>query len=229
MIRNWLKSNFPSAVHLLNRIYNHLFHLKYFGRKRENVFRLIYRTNHWLDSESHSGPGSTLEKTKTIREKLPHILKELKIKSMLDIPCGDFHWMKHLELTNLKYVGMDIVAELIHKNQSENSGYDFRLGDLVRDPLPSVDLVFCRDCFVHLSYADIQAAINNLKKSQSLYLLTTSFPQHKNFNIVTGNWRPVNLQAAPFNFPAPILFIREDEAGDYRDKSLALWKLSDLP
>ena len=50
-------------------------------------------------------------------------------------------------------------------------------------------------------------------------------------DIVTGDWRPLNLQDKPFNFPSPILIINEnctEDGGEYSDKSMALWDISKL-
>ena len=87
------------------------------GRKRkiilglkdpEERFTKIYQENHWNDSESRSGEGSTQENTQNIRSELPKVLKKYKIKSMLDAPCGDFNWMNVIKNTSIKYIGGDI-------------------------------------------------------------------------------------------------------------------------
>ena len=71
------------------------------------------------------------------------------------------------------------------------------------------------------------------KKSKSTYLLTTTFKkQSVNYDIVTGDWRPINLLKKPFNFPKPIMVIEENSPKGYkkewRGKSLSLWRISDL-
>jgi hypothetical protein len=90
-------------------------------------------------------------------------------------------------------------------------------------------LIFVRDCFVHLSYKDIDSAIKNIKSSASKYLLTTTFTNHHlNVDILTGEWRPLNLQVQPFNFSTPILVINEnctEGNGEFIDKSMALWEI----
>jgi hypothetical protein len=48
-----------------------------------------------------------------------------------------------------------------------------------------------------------------------------------NVDIVTGDWRYLNLQAAPFFLPRPIRWI--DEQGREAAKHLALWKFADIP
>ncbi len=230
MIKNFIKSNFPGFVHLINRTYNHLYHLRFYGKNRIHVFSSIYKKNQWDDAESISGPGSTLQNTMLIRNALPQIISKYKIKTMLDIPCGDFNWIQKIDLSQISYTGMEFVPDLIKSNTLKFGGENrkFMVADLVEDKLPKSDLIFCRDCLVHLSYRDIQAALANMKKSQSTFLLTTSFTDHPNFDIVTGNWRQINLQANPFNLPRPLEIVNEGETGENKDKSMALWSLQDL-
>ena len=78
----------------------------------EDRFRHIYETNHWDEIESVSGPGSTLEETNPIRKRLRKMLSELEARTLLDLPCGDFHWMQHVDLSGINYIGGDL--SLIH-------------------------------------------------------------------------------------------------------------------
>lgn len=157
---------------------------------------------------------------------------------MLDLPCGDFYWMKAVDLENCYYIGSDIVKFIIDENVKKHGARHrwFLHADVTKDALPCVDLIFCRDLFVHLSLEDIFKALRNFKTSGAKYLLTTTFvgQSHADQNsfIHSGGWRPVDLQQAPFNFPAPVLLINEqctEQNGLYRDKSLGLWHLQDLP
>lgn len=99
--------------------------------------------------------------------------------------------------------------------------------------LPKADVILCRDCLVHFSFADIELALSNFKRSGSRYLLTTSFIDWEmNADISTGGWRPLNLQASPFLFPAPMAMVDErcmHSGGIYQGKRLALWELESLP
>lgn len=105
--------------------------------------------------------------------------------------------------------------------------------DIINDELPKADIIICRDCLVHFPTEGIFKAIGNFKKSGSTYLLTTTFTADRKNNIHAkfGDWNPFNLEGPPFNFPKPITIINENctEANClYTDKSLGLWKLSDL-
>lgn len=198
------------------------------------IFNAIYHNREWRDKESVSGPGSNLYNTKFIRPEIQKLLHNYEIKKLLDLPCGDFNWMKELDLSKINYTGIDIVTELIEVNRQKyaGKGFQFQEGNLLNSSLPKADLMLCRDCLVHFSYRNIFKALKNIKKSNITYLLTTSFPGHENRDIVTGDWRPINLNKAPFNFPEPLQMINEqceEENGIYHDKSLCLWKVEDLP
>ena len=201
-------------------------------RSTKSIMTKKYQNNHHL--ESRSGFGSTLSSTETIRSKIPELLKEFNIRSILDIPCGDFNWFKEINIDSISYIGADIVSEAIERNlqMHSSSNLEFACLDMLEDNLPNVDLVLCRDLFVHFPYKDISRSIQNIKKSGSQYLLTTSFTSKKeNKNIKMGQWRPLNLEKDPFFFPKPIKTIDENyskEGEKYRDKSLCLWKVSNI-
>lgn len=196
------------------------------------VFQQIYEQSRWGNAESASGHGSDLRQTEGLRPKLESLFRKLQIQSLLDIPCGDFYWMKTLNLNGITYIGADIVPDLIAQNQEkyESPNRSFAVLDLTADALPSVDLVLCRDCLVHLSEAQVWNALRQIKKSGATYVLLTSFPnQKRNEDIVTGDWRPINLEIEPFNLQ-PIDRILEDcPVIGYEDKSLLLLEVANIP
>lgn len=203
-------------------------------KSNREVFTEVYVKGLWGIRESKSGTGSNLEQTKTIREQLPLLVRNLGARKLLDAPCGDFYWLKQVELDLDEYIGGDIVRPLIEENRKsyERPGRRFTVLDIIEDELPNVDLVFCRDCLVHFSFKDIRSAVDNIKKSGSTYFLTTTFSmREENEDICTGQWRPLNLQRPPIHFPEPISLINENcTIGDgvYADKCLGLWRLSAL-
>lgn len=200
----------------------------------QSTFAPFYSENRWGDSESVSGPGSTLERTAKLRNELPALLDEIGARTLLDAPCGDFNWMKDTTLSLEQYIGVDVIPELIARNQSlyGNERTRFVLLDLTRDKLPRVDVILCRDCFIHFSNRHVAAAIKNFQRSGSRYLLTNTYPGwNENKNIRTGDFHYLNLLSSPFNFPPPLKQIDEklpEERAQFFGKTLALWKLSDL-
>ena len=200
----------------------------------EKRFEYIYKNNSWRGVASVSGRGSDLDQTKTLIKELPSLFEDLNISSILDIPCGDFNWMKKINLNKYQYIGADIVKEIIDNNKKlyEKENVSFQHIDLIEDALPRVDLILVRDCLVHFSYNDIFKALNNICHSGSKYLLTTTFTnQQSNGNIITGEWHTLNLQLKPFYLPKPIKIVNEKCTEGkmlYTDKSLGLWKISDI-
>lgn len=198
-------------------------------------FQSIYRDNGFGATESRSGAGSTRFQTRIIRRELPVLLQQLGARSLLDIPCGDFHWMSELALTGIDYTGADVVQDMVDANQRRygSAGRAFVRLDLVVGPLPPCDVVFCRDCLVHLPFEDALSAIATLCDSPCEWLLTTTFTRSDpNRELDDDGWRPLNLTLPPFNFPPPERFIVEKctEAGGLAgDKMLGLWRIADLP
>ena len=210
-------------------------YLSNFAGTNEEIFKRIYFKNKWNDNYSYSGTGSNLEQTKNIIEKLPSFISKYKIKSILDIPCGDFYWMKELDFEGVNYLGADIVPELIQKNKEKFSinNIKFKTLDIINDPLPDADLIFCRDCLVHLSNKDIFKSLNNIRKSKFKFFITTNFISREfNKDISTGSWRTINLIKPPFNFPEPIENINEkcsESNESYSDKVLSIWEIKSIP
>jgi hypothetical protein len=201
-------------------------HLK--GTPRE-VFTQIHRRNIWGYQETVSGSGSTLHYTERLRQDLPDLLAELGVRTLLDVPCGDFHWMSRVELPVERYIGCDIVPELVEAARSRYGRRDreFHTIDLCNDPLPDADLLLCRDCLIHLSEEMNLLALANILKSSVRYLLATTYPGGKNRAIRNGNWFPLNLCAPPYNFPPPVRVI-DDWRPPFPRRQLALWEVESL-
>lgn len=199
-------------------------------------FERIERTNLWGAATSVSGLGSEDPATAAIRDALPALLRQLGARSLLDAPCGDAGWIGRLDL-DVEYTGVDIVPSLIEANnqrvaRGELSGR-FLVADITRDALPRADVVLCRDCLVHLGFANIARAVTRFRDSGAAFLLVTTFPEWDgNHDCEDGDWRALNMERTPFNWPAPRALINErcDEGvGGWRDKSLGLWGLDELP
>ena len=204
-------------------------------RGRESVFTRIYTTNGWGNRESVSGDGSSLRETRIARQLLPALVARYDVNVLLDIPCGDCNWMREIDFCGRSYIGADIVSKLIERNTTEYGGPKRRFmhGDVVRDALPTADLVLCRDCLIHLPNADVLEALRNIRRSGARFLLATTYTARlTNPDIVTGDWRPINLQAAPFKLPQPLELVSEEwdwADGYHADKCLGLWDASVLP
>lgn len=211
-------------------------HFSYRLKSNKTKFTEIYAMDGFTGKQYPlSGIGSSLEQTAVIRRELTKLFVDFKIRSIADVPCGDFTWMSQVNLEGVEYQGLDIVESVIETNKKKYTSHNLKFDvlDIVKDIPPKADLIFCRDCLVHLSNRDTLRALSNLKKSGATYLLTTTFSNSDvNIDMVSGRgWRPINLKKHPFNLPEPLLLINEncnESDGIYSDKSLGLWLVKSL-
>jgi Methyltransferase domain len=198
-------------------------------------FTRIVEDGIWGAGTSASGLGSELTSTRAIQSELPLLAARLGIRSVLDAPCGDAGWISTIDWP-VTYHGVDIVKSQIarnHRRYRHSRKMHFSVADITQDVLPKADAILCRDCLVHLSFPNIERAMAKFKGSGATWLLTTSFSQLSiNQDCVDGDWRPLNFQVAPFHWPRPIHEIEEkclENNGAWRDKTIAVWLLANIP
>ena len=105
---------------------------------KKKIFTSIYESKHWVQDDdmlpkeyiSVSGHGSNIntEQFFNLSKNFNEIIELYKIKSILDMPCGDFMWIKKIvKDKKIKYLGIDIVDQLIDDNnkkyQSQNINF----------------------------------------------------------------------------------------------------------
>lgn len=189
-------------------------------------FTSVFETNEWGDDQSASGTGSRLDSpsVKEAIDMLDRVIREHRIKSVADIPSGDFNWFPYIlgVHRDLKYRGFDIVEALVDRNSKRFPHYTFTLFDATNQVPDKVDLIFSKDMVNHLSHADVAKAIANFKRSGSRFLLLSNNFGHSNTELnenSAGASRFLDVTAAPFRMPDPI----------YRTGYLGLWRLSEVP
>ena len=195
---------------------------------RKNTFRHIYLSNHWQNyfklnlQNSRSGPGSNLNYTSDMSRELKRFFVEKNIKTILDIGCGDFIWM-NLLLNSYhdydKYLGLDIVDELIKNNNLKysNNKISFKTFDLVKDEIPKgFDIILIRDVFIHLKNEQIINFLNLLKNLDIKFFGVTSTPSLKKNNELktVGRYRDINIEIEPFYLQDFINKINEKNNND---------------
>jgi hypothetical protein len=201
----------------------------------EQVFTRHAQLYRQFGDESISGPGSCLQQTRAVRERLPLLLAHLGVRTLIDAPCGDFNWMQHVEPGLHLYIGVDILTDMIaeHQWRHRRGGRRFSRIDLVTGELPRADGIFCRDLLPHLAYCEIASVLRNFAASGAVHLITTTFTGPRpNRDTSGGHWRTLNLTLPPFSFPPPLLTLNEncsESGGEYADKSLGVWRMADLP
>lgn len=208
--------------------------LRYSKLGNKAVFSRIYEQNLWADSESRSGHGSTYEFTGALRNELPEILERLAVRTFIDAPCGDFNWMRHVKLPpDCKYIGIDVVPQIVATNQVKfgDTEHQFLCRDITSERVPFGDLIFCRDCLFHLSYADIRGFLVNFIESNSRYLMTTTHKNPDGFpnkDISSGAFRRIDLFRAPFNFGKAVVYRVEDHNPMGPEREMCVWMREDV-
>lgn len=189
----------------------------------KEIFEDIIKNNRW--KKHPCGPGSTLAYTENLRLNLGSFLEKYQIASMIDAPCGDYSWMHDTELPSIKkYIGGDIVEFLVQENQKKYPAVTFQVLDLTINVLPDTDLLFCRDCLLHLSFQDIDRVFQNISQSNIKYVLLSNwFADAENTrDIQTGQARYINFLEAPYNFGNPIDSITDFVLG-FPHREILLW------
>ena len=168
------------------------------------------------EQETRSGEDSTMLATLHLRGALGKWLRENETRSLIDAGCGDFHWMRAVDLGGLdRYAGYDIVPELIARNQQlygGRRGHYFTVGDIARTPLPACDAILCRRVLEEMPEEEALRALEGFRNSGARYLLAT---------LRAGTPRGRDLLSAPYNLPQPLTVLR-----DGRDTVLAIWALA---
>ena len=138
--------------------------------------------------------------------------------------------MSHLLSTiEIEYVGGDIVKPLIEElnRKFKQENISFIHFDLINDTPIKCDLMICRDCLFHLSYKDTKSVLENFMKSEIPYLLTTTHKNNEisfiNSDIITGDFRLIDLFSPPYNFPTNPLFVIQDWVAPDPERQMCLW------
>lgn len=189
-------------------------------------FEEVWRAGLWGSKESASGPGSERSAGSVTHsvEVLDRLIGDLGVRSLADIPCGDFNWMPLLleRRPGLSYRGYDVVEALIADNRRRFPGMRFELLDITRSPPARVDLIFSKDLMNHLPEAQVWAALENMVASGSRWLLLTTNRGFANTELQEGvphASRHLDLENAPYSLREPLwgdhyllLFTREQVA-----------------
>lgn len=168
--------------------------------------------------ESASGPGSSLSSAAAASNLLLRKLRELPIRSVLDLGCGDWNWMRNLGFPNpipgrhITYEGWESSQELVDALRSKHAtdGVDFHLRDVSTEAMPDVDLIIARDILFHMPPPMAVEVVERIKKSGK-YLAAPSYifvKQNAGFkeylDIEGWGYFHINMNIEPFSL-APYL------------------------
>jgi SAM-dependent methyltransferase len=172
-----------------------------------DAFRQIYASDHW---KGGSGEGSQVAATEAYRRVLAKVLGARDVKTVVDAGCGDWQLSRLVDWSGTRYVGVDIVPELIaHNRQSfATENIDFIAGDIRTQQMPKADLLLCKDVLQHWDVSSIQAFLSrNLGRCRYALITNDIASIHiaadmLNGEIPVGHWRPLDLEVPPFGLRA---------------------------
>jgi SAM-dependent methyltransferase len=181
-----------------------------------DIFTEVYEKKMWGGANAqkfYSGSGSNDDNTFLYREYVQRFIVKHNIKSVLDIGCGDFRLGKLMDWRGLKYVGADVVSELVAHNNHlyADMNVSFLQYDITKDNLPSAELYLIRQVFQHFSNEDIHSSLEKLTKSKFVLItdgMSITPPQVMNKNKTTDRYTRVRdgsglyLESSPFNLDA---------------------------
>ncbi|MBU2922763.1 class I SAM-dependent methyltransferase [Winogradskyella psychrotolerans] len=179
----------------------------------KDAMQQVYDMHLWggKDFDFYSGDGS--HNIKIVEPYLHSVSTFLKSHNhsltVCDLGCGDFNIGKQLINYTKKYIGIDIVENLIERNKTlfKAENLEFHCLNIVKDELPKTDCVILRQVLQHLSNTEIQKIIKKLSHYKYL-ILTEHLPVGNftpNIDIISGQGirikknSGVNLLEAPFN------------------------------
>lgn len=138
----------------------------HFGRLTiAHAFSEIYRKKFWgIDGALPycSGSGSRGPAVQAYVDFLRIFIERHKIRSIIDLGCGDFVVGGQIAPEVDRYVGVDVVPELIEhlRRTYKARGLEFLCLDITKDELPDADLCLVRQVFKHLSNDEIASALS---------------------------------------------------------------------
>ena len=121
----------------------------------------------WISGgkETPCGLGSKVDSTEEIREALPKIFIKYHIKKVNDAGCGDFNWIRMVNLSDVDYLGYDI----IDRKEEKKANLPFQELDICSELMRDCDLIICRDVLFHLPNKYVLMALNNLDRMNNGY------------------------------------------------------------
>ena len=190
------------------------------GLSRRELFSRIYARGAWGQAgepgDFFSGSGSGSEAAAAYIRYVNGYLAKHGIDTIIDIGCGDFRVASRLDLTSRRYIGSDIVPELVARNEARFGAHNIRflsLDAVAEDP-PEGDLALLRQVLQHLNNHDVEAVLRRLKKFPHV-IIADELPVHrvveKNRDVIWGGTRleagsGLFLEAPPFNCRIDVLF-----------------------
>ncbi|MCB9197644.1 MAG: class I SAM-dependent methyltransferase [Flavobacteriales bacterium] len=188
----------------------------------QKAMQQVYEEHLWGGAEFDFYSGTGSHEMTIVKPYLDVMIRFLngfpELLSVVDLGCGDFNVGKEL-LSHVKsYTAIDIVPDLIKRNQLKYrfDHLNFICLDIAKDQLPKGDCAIIRQVLQHLSNDEIKQVVNQLSQYRFV-ILTEHIPEGEfepNKDIISGQGirlkknSGVDLFMPPFdlqNFTAEVI------------------------
>jgi SAM-dependent methyltransferase len=171
------------------------------------AFESVYSDGRWGFGSGH---GSLPRTTRPYRRFLEEFLVANRVGRVVDFGCGDWQFSRLVDWDGASYTGVDIVPSVIERNREQygRPGVEFMVTPEDPAQLPDAELLICKDVLQHLPNSDVQAFLDIVvpRYPMSLIINDSAYYQHElNREIKAGEWRPVDVRRAPFDFDAVVI------------------------
>ena len=166
-------------------------------------FEEIYANNEW---GTGSGEGSAQVHTRGYVRFLRRFLRVRRIRSVVDLGCGDWQFSQLVDWTGLQYRGYDIVPSVIERNERTFSASNVRFHHVSTSwsELPAADLLIAKDLLQHWSQSTILEWLPTLRRYRFSLITNCVEPRGptKNDDCPDGGFRHLDIRLPPFHVPA---------------------------
>jgi SAM-dependent methyltransferase len=138
------------------------------------AFDQIYRKKLWQQGTSLSGLGSEGKWAEDYASFVIDYIRKNGARRVVDAGCGDFSVGKLIMPHCQEIIALDISNEIIFRNRSrfkEFTNVEFRVANLMNDPIPGCDLLLVRQVLQHLSNEQIESVLRNIEASHARHVL----------------------------------------------------------
>ena len=152
------------------------------------------------NGEGNSGSGSIVKNNIKYLNFLNTFIKINKIKSIVDLGCGDWQLMSKVNLNGIKYDGYDNSNTIINKINKLYSKSNIKFHQI---PLISkykkADLLICKDVMQHINNNCIDNILSQLNNYKHSIIINDIDEISSNIDIENGGWRNIDIRKYPFN------------------------------
>lgn len=154
----------------------------------QNIFDDIYKNDKW---NSGSGPGSNKSNTGEYVSYINDLVRSLGVKSFLDVGCGDWQLAEQLDLSGIRYKGIDVSQAAIEIAKSKAPlGTDLSNATIFEVD-EQFDFVYIKDVLQHLPLSECDKILSRATKSK--YVLVVNDHCESNSDTDAGGYRPINV------------------------------------